>query len=234
MARPTMADAPEKAREKPETTAFGSRPSMAFPMPLRCETAPVARDLKEPPMAVAALLSGAGVKEATFLRAEDSLDVDDAAESWADLRASLAAFRRSSAPLHAELEASSLRRADASRSPAATACVEPSPDLATASASLISATRTLPASSAILERALESCEVALATSRRNGASASSDIPFEDFEKAAFSDEPSVLPELAPADRQADPAPLLTDDLKPFIEGTMAMCALPSSELMWPP
>ena len=150
------------------------------------------------------------------------------------MSASLAALRRSSAPLHAELDASSLRRADASRSPAATACVEPSPDLATASASLISATRTFPASSAILERALDSCEVALATSRLNGASASSDMPLEDLEKADLREDPRVLPELAPASRHADPTPLLTDDLKPLIEGTMAMCALPSSELMGPP
>ena len=81
MARPTMEDAPEKARENPDVTAVGSRPTTVEPMPLTRDATPVAIDLKDDPIAVAAFLSGAGVNDATFLRAAESLEVDDAAVS---------------------------------------------------------------------------------------------------------------------------------------------------------
>jgi hypothetical protein len=65
----------------------------------------------------------------------------------ASAAASCAALSRLVAAVTASIAVCCLRRADSSRSSAATACEDPSPDFSTASRSRVSATRTRPASS---------------------------------------------------------------------------------------
>ena len=108
------------------------------------------------------------------------------------------------------------------------------------SESLASATRTLPASSASLERALERSAVALATSLRKGESTwSAMLELEDL-KAALSSRPSWAPLLRPAplkalekDEDADEPEALTSlstaERNPAIVGNMEMCAEPTCD-----
>ena len=173
--------------------------------------------------------------------------LDDWSAYWANSCCALAAnslamFSFSVAALTAAALCSDLRRADARRSSAATACVEPSPYLAMASCSLISATRTRPASSACLARALPSSLVAALTSSVKTLRASPARPLEDAAKDSFSCLPSCRPLMPPAFLNAllkellasspvDFTSLLTFERKPVITGKIEICAEPTSDDM---
>ena len=155
---------------------------------------------------------------------------------------SLTMFSFSVAAFTSAALCSDFRRADARRSSAATACVEPSPYLAMASCSLISATRTRPASSACFMRALLSSLVAALTSSVNTLRASPANPLEDAAKDSFSCLPSCRPLMPPAFLNAllkellasspvDFTSLLTFERKPVITGKIEICAEPTSDDM---
>ena len=228
--------------ERPAVAFAAIGPHMSMPDAART------REPKAPAMPVAELLpASSDLAPARKFLAARAKALDDWFVYWAKSCCAFAAnwlaiFSFSVAALTSAALCSDLRRADAKRSSAATACVEPSPYLAIASCSLISATRTRPASSACLFRALLSSLVAAFTSSVKTLSASAARPLDDAAKDSFSCLPSCRPLTPPAFLNAflkellasspvDFTSLLTLERKPVITGKIEICAEPTSDDM---